>query len=173
MNRRKMISVAAALLGSGLVSLAGSGASSAEQSDTDKIKAAIVSFHAALTALDSEKMGEVWAHDADVMNINPRDKSVSVGWDAVSKNWKATFAFWSELKVTQQDGPYIHVNGDVAWADGIASVSGKPKTGDAIPSAPTFETNVFQKRGESWLLVSHSAWRVPQQHFTPTAMVPN
>jgi ketosteroid isomerase-like protein len=162
MNRRTTRSVVFGLLGSAVVLLLSNGVGIADQSDTDKVKAAIDAFHAALSALDSKKMSEVWAHDPDVMNVNPRDKSVSIGWDAVSKNWDATFAFWSELKVTQQDGPDVHINGDVAWADGIASVSGKPKTGNAVPNAPTFETSVFQKRGDSWLLVSHAAWRVPQ-----------
>jgi ketosteroid isomerase-like protein len=157
-----MRSVVFGLLGAAVLLLVSNGVGIADQSDTDKVKAAIDAFHAALSALDGKKMSDVWAHDPGVMNINPRDKNVSVGWDAVSKNWDATFAYWSELSVTVKDGPYIRINGDLAWADEIAAVSGKPKTGDAIPSAPTFETNVFAKRGDAWVLVSHAAWRVPQ-----------
>ena len=97
--------------------------------DTDAVKAVIDGYHSALSALDVQKMDGLWAHDPYVVLINPRDKGISVGWDAVKKNWDATFAAWSELKVTQQDGPHIHVNGNVAWASGIALAAGKLKNG--------------------------------------------
>ncbi len=134
----------------------------AQQSDSDGVKAAIDGFHAALSALDEKKMESVWAHDAYVVLINPRDKTVSVGWDAAKKSWDNTFAAWSELKVTQQDGPHIHVNGNVAWATGIALAVGKLKNGTVVSGAPTFETDVFEKRDNRWLMVSHTALRVPQ-----------
>jgi ketosteroid isomerase-like protein len=137
-----------------------SGPALAQQGDADKVKAALDGFGAALTALDISKMDAVWAHDADVMLINPRDKGVTVGWDAVKKNWETTFAFWSELKVTRTSGP-IHVSGNTAWAMSTADVVGKSKAGADVNS-PTLESDVFEKRGDTWLLVSHSAWRVPQ-----------
>ena len=158
MNRRTMISLAAGLF----VFLAGCGTGSAQQSDMDKIKATIDAYHAAISALDINKMDAVWAHDPYVMAIQPGDTTVSVDWDAVRKGWERIFAIWSELKVTQKDGPYIHVNGGIAWADGTASVSGKRKTGDPATDVATFETDVLEKRGDSWLLVSHSAWRAPK-----------
>lgn len=159
MKRREIISLC------GIMALALAlllGKAVAQQSDSDKIKATIDAFHAALSSLDIRKMDDVWAHDPYVMAINPRDKSVSIGWDNVRKSYEATVAFWAELKVTQKDGPHIHVNGNVAWANGIAVAGGKPKTGDAVAGAPTFESDVFEKRGDRWVLVSHSAWRVPQ-----------
>jgi ketosteroid isomerase-like protein len=160
MNRRNILSLSAITV-FGLAVLPGK--TVAQQSDTDKVKAAIDNFHAALSALDIKKMDDVWAHDSDVMLINPRDKTgPSIGWDAVRRNWEAVFAVWSELKVTQKDGPHIHINGNVAWADATAAVAGKPKTGDPVTSAPTFESTVLEKRGDRWVFVSHSAWRVPQ-----------
>jgi ketosteroid isomerase-like protein len=157
MNRRNILSLSA-ITALGLALLPGNAV--AQQSDTDKVKAALDAFHAALSSLDIGKMDVVWAHDADAMLINPRDKSISVGWDAIKKNWEATFSFWSELKVTRTDGP-IHVSGNVAWATGIADSVGKSKAGAAV-TAPTFESDVFEKRGDRWLLVSHTALRVPQ-----------
>jgi hypothetical protein len=56
----------------------------------------------------------------------------------------------------------LSTSGNVAWAAGIADVGGKSKAGAAV-TAPTFESSVFEKRGDRWLLVSHSAGRVPQQ----------
>ena len=159
MNRRLMISLVAGLFGAGLALLAAGGITRADQSDADKIKAVIESYHTAISALDIAKMDGLWAHDDTVMSIQPRDKAVSIGWDAVRKAWEATFAFWSELKVTQSDGPHIHIDGSVAWTDGMATVKGKSKAGDQI-DAPTFESDVLEKRGDAWLLVSHNAWRV-------------
>ena len=105
-------------------------------------------------------MEAVWAHDADVMLVNPRDKSPTVGWDAVKKNWEATFDVWSELKVTRTGGS-THVSGNAAWATSVADVVGKTKAGMAV-NTPTLESDVFEKRDGKWLIVSHSAWRVPQ-----------
>ena len=74
-------------------------------------------------------MEPLWAHETKVILINPADKSISVGWDAVKKDWQAQFNFLSELKVTQTDGPYISVKGDVARAAGIAKSGGKIEGG--------------------------------------------
>jgi ketosteroid isomerase-like protein len=67
----------------------------------------------------------------------------------------------SELKLTQTDGPHIQVKGDVAWSMGMVNAEGKLKSGPAI-SAPTFETDVFEKRDGKWLRVSHIASSAPR-----------
>ena len=154
-------SVTRALLLSAVIMLACNAKTYAEGGDIAAVKAAISSFHAALGALDIAKMEPLWAHNATVMLINPRDKSVTIGWDDVKKNWEAVFNFWSELNVTQAAGPYVRVDGDIAWSTGVANVKGKPKTGSPV-NAPTFETDVFQKQGGEWQLVSHTASRVSQ-----------
>jgi ketosteroid isomerase-like protein len=86
------------------------------------VKAAVDAYHAAISALDAPKMEALWAHDDSVMLINPADKSISTGWDAVKKNWETTFSggrqALSDLKVTQADGPHIQVKGELAWSDG-------------------------------------------------------
>ena len=133
----------------------------AQQSEVNEVKAAIDAYHAALSSLDMTKMATLWAHDANVMLINPSNKSISVGWDAVQKSWEAVAESDSELKVTQGEGPHIVVDGNVAWSTGIANAVGKLKSGASI-NAPTFEIDVFTKRGGKWLLVSHTALRVPQ-----------
>jgi ketosteroid isomerase-like protein len=139
--------------------VAGGVGSAQQQSEPDKVKTTIDAFHAALSALDMRKMEEVWAHDGDVVYIGPRDKVITVGWDAVRKKWEATLNFWAELKVTAQD-LHIHVNGANAWSSSIADVVGKPKTGAPV-NGPTFETIVLEKRGDRWLMVSNSTSRMP------------
>jgi ketosteroid isomerase-like protein len=145
---------------SAVVLIAGAASANA-QSDVDGIKTAITALHAAISSLDIAKMEPLWAHDDNVMLINPRDKKISVGWGAVQQNWQRTFGVWSQLSVTQAEGPFVRVDGNVGWSTGIANVVGKPKTGAAV-NAPTVETDVWQKNGVAWLLVSHTASRVPQ-----------
>src|SRR5262249_31758994 len=160
MNRRTRLALAV-----GVALLADNGLVHAQQSDADKIKATIDGFYAALSALDIRKMDDVWAHDSYVTVINPRDRTVTVGWDAVRKTFETeVFPFWSELKVTGRDFSHIHINGGVAWTNGISVVSGTSKATGVSVNSPTFETGIFEKRGDGWVIVSWSAWRVPQ-HF--------
>jgi uncharacterized protein (TIGR02246 family) len=149
-----------ALLFSAVVLIAGNGEGYA-QSDTDNVKAVIDAYHAALSALDAAKMAALWAQDDGVMDIEPSDKAITLGWHAVKKNFETEFSGFSELKVTQGNGPHIRVKGDVAWSTGIANAIAKTRAGDAI-SAGVFETDVFEKRDGHWLLVSHTASQVPR-----------
>jgi ketosteroid isomerase-like protein len=159
MNRLNTITlIARALLFSLVVLLAGGATSYAQESD---IKAAVEAYHAALGSLDVSKMEPLWAHDANVILINPADRSVSVGWEAVKKDWEAQFNFLSDLKVTQVDGPHISVEGNFAWATGIAKAAAKSKTGADVGGL-VFESDVFEKRDGGWLLVSHTALAVPK-----------
>jgi ketosteroid isomerase-like protein len=157
-NRRSVFSLPAIML-LGLTLLPCSAL--AQQSDVEAVKAAIESLHAALGSLDAQKMEPLWAHESYVTVINPADKTVSVGYDAVKKNWEDSFKRYTELKATEADGPHIHVNGNMAVSTGIAQAEAKFKNGNAF-TGNVFETDVFEKQGGRWLLVSHSALRVPQ-----------
>jgi ketosteroid isomerase-like protein len=141
----------------------GGGASYAQQTDTEQLQAAIKTLHAAISSLDVSKIEPLWAHTNYVMSKTPPDKSISVGWDAVKKDWEADLNPVSELNVTEVEGggPYIHVNGDVAWALGIYPSVGKFKT-DAAINVLVAETVVFEKQGGKWLLVSLAATRLPK-----------
>lgn len=136
-------------------------ASANAQSDIDGIKTAITALHAAISSLDIARMDPLWSHDDNVVLINPRDKKISVGWAAVQHNWQTTFDVWSQLSVTPAEGPFVRVDGNIGWSTGIANAVGKTKTGATV-NAPTVETDVWQKNGVAWLLVSHTASRVPQ-----------
>jgi ketosteroid isomerase-like protein len=132
----------------------------AQQSDADAVKAAVDTYNAAISARDAKAMDALWAHEPDAILVNPRDKTITVGWDAIKQNWDTVFGSWSSLKVTRTTGT-VRVNGGIAWATSLAEVVGTAKDGTAL-DAPTFESDVFVKRGDRWLLVSHSAWRVPK-----------
>jgi ketosteroid isomerase-like protein len=158
MNRHATITlIVRTLLFAAVVLLVGNGKGYAQEAD---IKTAIDTFHAALGSLDASKMEPLWAHHANVISIQPRDKSISVGWDAVKKDWETTFGRTAELKFTEIAGPYIQVRGDVAWATGIEEAVVKVKATGATLNAPTYDAMIFEKRGGQWLLVSQIALRV-------------
>ena len=150
--------LARALLLAFVLALVGNGKSYAQEAD---VKAAIDAYHDALSTLDAAKMESLWAHDASVTLVNPADKSIAAGWDAVKKDWEGSFNALAELKVTQTDGPHISVKGDVAWSIGIATAAGKFKAGQTTGGL-FYESDVFEKRDGQWLLVSHVALRVPK-----------
>lgn len=161
MNRRASITrIARVLVFSFVAMIAGSGMTYA-QSDMNEVKAVVAGYHAALSALDAAKMEALWVQDDNVMDIEPSSKSISVGGDAVKKSFESEFNALSELKLTQADGPHIQVKGDVAWSTGIVNGTLKTKAG-VVANGPTFEADVFEKRNGHWLLVSHTALRVPQ-----------
>jgi len=125
-----------------------------------EIKAAIEGYHAAIESLDISKMEPLWVHESGVILVNPQNKNISVGWDAVKKNWEGAFNFFSEIKITQLDGPYTTIKDDVAWSTGISRAIEKSKAGAG--DIDVFETDVFEKRDGRWLLVSHSARSIPK-----------
>ncbi len=161
MLRRNVLT---ATIGLGAICLfAGTGVGHAQQSEIEKVQAGIDGFHAAISSLDIKKMDDVWVHEPYAVVVNPRDTTVTVGWDAIRKNFDDTvFKFWAELKVAPTSAPQIHISGTTAWATGLAVAAGKPKSGAAPISSPTFESAVLEKRGDRWLIASWSAWRVPQ-----------
>ena len=163
MNRRTTIALTTiGLLCSAVAISAGTRTGQTQQSDTDKIKETLSGFLEALEALDIHKMEDFWAHDAGVTYIGPRDKTITTGWDAVRKKLEGIIAFWSELKHTTQEGPHIYQNGGTAWALSIVLNLGKPKSGAPSNPTPAFNAFILEKRSDRWLIVSASAWRVPQ-----------
>jgi ketosteroid isomerase-like protein len=154
--KRQTLSRVAALLG--VAVLMGGGKSYA--SDADDVRATIDKFHAALTALDIAKIDAVWAHDNRVMDKEPPDKAVTLGWEETRKHFEGLGATTAELKVTQGEGPHIQVEGDTAWSMGVAATEGKLKTGQVF-GGPVFEADVFKKQDGRWLYVSHAAYVLP------------
>ena len=89
-------------------------------------------------------------------------KAPAIGWDAVKKDWQdGVFGFWAELKLSPKQAPQIHIDQGTAWTTGVVGVEGKNKSGQAL-SFTIIETQVYEKRGGRWLMVSHHASQVPE-----------
>ena len=159
-RKRQTLSRATAAALLGIAVLMGGGKSYA--SDADDVKATINGFHAALTALDLAKMDAIWAHDDRVMDKEPLAKAATLGWERTRKNFEGSFGAIAEVKVTQGEGPHIQVQGDTAWAMGVAATEGKLKTGQVF-GGPVFEADVFKKQDGHWLYASHAAYVLPPQ----------
>jgi ketosteroid isomerase-like protein len=125
------------------------------------VKTAVALYHAALSSLDTTKIESLWAHDDSVMHVEPSSKTVTLGWRAVKKNLENFFGGFSELKISQAEGPHIQVKGDIAWSTGVTSAAGKTKAGDPL-TLQVIDTQIFERRHDTWLVVSNIALPVPQ-----------
>jgi ketosteroid isomerase-like protein len=128
--------------------------------DSD-VQAAVQRFHRALESHDLSQMDPLWVHSDRVVLVNPTSTAVSVGWAAVQENWRLLFNAFTQLTLTQLDGPHVQISGDVAWATGLVNADIKLKSGASVREA-TFETAIFQKTEDGWRLVSHVASTAPR-----------
>ena len=154
------VSLAAVLVS---VMLAGMSASWAQQkmSNVDGEKAASKAFYAALAVIDDgTAMEKVWAHTPYVTLVGPRSKSIIVGWDALKNYWADSNKRFSQRNSVLSD-QHIHVNGNLAWEMGQETGELKMKDGTAI-KADYIVTNVYEKIGGRWLIVSHHVQPKPQ-----------
>ena len=158
MFRRHLFSALAAIA-AGTV-LIGTSAQAQAPADIEAVKAANAAFYAALSARDVKKMEALWADKPYVVNMGPRIKTFAVGHDeAVAKWWPAAFEFFQELNVTMTTAQ-VQANGKVAWVVGNESATGVTKNGPV--KFTTFVTNIYEKEGDRWLMVSHHAQPIPQ-----------
>ncbi len=121
----------------------------------------MAAYHAALSSLNIAKIETLWAHDDSVTQLEPASKAIIHGWKAVKKGLEDFFGGFSELKISQTDGPHVRVKGDAAWATGRTHAVAKTKAGEAM-TLNVFDTQIFEKRGGAWLVVSNIALSVPQ-----------
>lgn len=146
----------------GLVFLAGS-VGAQQSSEIDAIKAANQAFYDALSGRDPDAMATVWAKKPYVVNIGPRSTEILVGYeDAVANYWPRTFDLWSEVEVKMTSIAHIHVDVKLASVVGTESAVLHPKEGGEPREFDLFVTNLFEKDGAHWLMISHHAQMIPQ-----------
>jgi ketosteroid isomerase-like protein len=143
-----------------LVGLAALFSGSAYASDSDDVKAAIDNYHAAIASLDLTKIEPVWVHDDTIVDLEPGAKTITTGWDATKMHFEGLIAAVAQLTIVQSQGPYIRVQGDLAWSAGTVKVDGKLKSGQPN-GGNILEADVFKKQDGHWLLISHVASILP------------
>ncbi|MFM9943448.1 MAG: nuclear transport factor 2 family protein [Hyphomicrobiaceae bacterium] len=159
--RRRTLLISTATAAAGLALMVGS-AIAQQPADIDAVKAANAAFYAALSGRDAKAMEALWANKPYVVNIGPASKSIAVGFeDAVAKYWSNAFTnVFSELNVTMTT-TQIQTDGKLAWVVGTEAAKVKTKAGEAREFT-TFATNIFEKDGNRWLMVSHHAGIIPK-----------
>jgi ketosteroid isomerase-like protein len=155
MNRRKILALAV------LSVLPANSAVSQQQPDVDAVKRASKAFYAALPVLDDgSAMQQIWANTPYVTYVGPQSKSVIVGWEAQKKYWTEFNKLFSQRSVSLVDD-HVHVNGNLAWEIGVESGQAQMKDG-TTRKVDWIVTNVYEKLGGQWLIVSHHVQPRPQ-----------
>jgi ketosteroid isomerase-like protein len=129
--------------------------------DVKRVNAASQVFIAAIAARDIGAMDKVWAHNSYATFIGPLSTTIVVGWDGVRKAWEMRFSQFDRVTISLEES-YVRTNGKVAWAVGIEKVELLRKDGKTL-SFDAFATNVFEKQGGRWLMVSHQATPIFRQ----------
>ena len=155
MNRRRILALAT------MLALFASGAASQQLPDIDAVKRASTAFYSALPVLDDgSAMQRVWANAPYVTYVGPQSKSVIVGWEAQKNYWNEFNKLFSQRSVSLVDD-HVHVNGNLAWEIGVETGQAQMKDG-ATRKVDWIATNVYEKLGGQWLMVSHHVQPRPQ-----------
>lgn len=123
-----------------------------QTADVDAVRAANRAFETALSTRDIAAIESLWLHESSVNNVEPRHAAFDVGWDATKKTFEADFT--SSLVIASSMGDcQIHVNGRVAWVNGVENGLRMTKSGEK-QLFTNFITTIFVNRDGRWLIVS-------------------
>jgi ketosteroid isomerase-like protein len=125
------------------------------------VKAASKAFYDTVVVLDDgTAMEKVWAQKPYITYVGPRGASIIVGWEAQKKYW-LEFNKAFERRSVALVGAHIRVVGDLAWEIGAEVGQAQMKDG-TVRKVDWFVTNVYEKIGGRWLMVSHHVQPKPQ-----------
>ena len=110
-------------------------------------------FYRAFENLDLAEMDRVWLHGDHVACVHPGWNRLH-GWPEVRRSWAAIFQSTSEMRFTITD-VRAEVRGDLGWVHCTENILSETRGSLAITAI--LATNVFERRGERWLLVHHHA----------------
>ena len=137
------------------------GPSVAMADDLADVTAANNAFYAALSARDASALAKVYAHDPYVANISPGSGALEIGWPGVEAWTMRLATIYKDLVVAPSD-LHAHVNGNTAWLVNTEHAKGTlVKTGAAF-EATLISTNIYERQGDVWLMVSHQAQGIPK-----------
>ena len=131
-----------------------------QPSDIDSIKAAQKAFYAAIAARDLAAMEKLWAAKPYDILIGTSSKTPVIGADAIKAYWQTAFAAFAKVSASSQilQG---QADGKLAWIVATETIEAAGKGGKSI-TFKTFVTQIFEKEGDRWLLVSHQSQAIPK-----------
>jgi ketosteroid isomerase-like protein len=121
--------------------------------DVAEVEAANARFYRAFEDLDLEEMERVWAKGDHVKCIHP-GWGLLEGWETVRASWEGIFKNTAEIRFSLT-GVSVHVEGDLAWVTCTENILSQVRGNISVTSA--LATNLYERRGEAWLLIHHHA----------------
>jgi ketosteroid isomerase-like protein len=121
--------------------------------DAEAVRDANRRFYQAFESLTLDEMEPVWAHSPEVACVHPGWPRL-VGWHTVRESWEAIFRGTREMRFTLTD-VRIEVRGHLAWVVCTENILSETRGNLAVTAI--LATNIFERRGNAWLLVHHHA----------------
>jgi len=119
--------------------------------DRSAVLEANAGFYEAFESGQIEVMERVWSGTERDRCIHPGWPILN-GWESIRQSWQGIFSGSTNIKV-EIDEVDVHLHGDVAivtCVESFAAIAG----GNEV-SASVAATNLFERRGERWLLIHH------------------
>ncbi|MDQ6718429.1 MAG: nuclear transport factor 2 family protein [Gemmatimonadota bacterium] len=135
-------------------------AARAQSRSTSEVRRQLSEYFAAWRALDVDRAGALYAHDADILYFDGAPLKYS-GWAEYARGARAGFASLKAVDIGPSEDMVIHRNGGVAWSTGTFWMTVVPKAGEST-KLHVRSTIIWERRGSRWL-VAHEHLSVPFQ----------
>jgi len=119
--------------------------------DREAVIAANRGFYRAFESLELEQMEKVWMREQRIVCIHPGWPKL-VGWGPIMNSWARIFDGVFEMKFELGEIDVI-ISGDLAVV--IVEENLEQKNYDGIMRSQVLTTNIFERAGGEWLMVSH------------------
>jgi len=120
-------------------------------SDRQAVIAANRGFYRAFESLEIEQMERVWMREQRIVCIHPGWPKL-VGWGPIMNSWARIFEGVFEMKFELGEID-VMISGDLAVV--IVEENLVQKNYDGIMRSQVLTTNIFERTGGEWLMVSH------------------
>jgi ketosteroid isomerase-like protein len=120
-------------------------------SENQLILEANQAFYRAFEKKDMEAMSQIWSKGVSCICIHP-GRSALKGWDEIGRSWEQIFrnTSYMEIETTILSSDVSHNLAYVVLVENLMQVF----RGRRI-QAQSIATNIFEKMGEGWYLISH------------------
>lgn len=130
-------------------------------SDEDAVVAVLDQFRRGWEALDADAVLACFARDPQIVVIGTDEGEYWRGFDALVEPFRSMVGAFTDPVYDWPSPPQIHVDGDIAWADGRLDTS---LTADGERLAVSMRT--------SWVLRRGVRWEIVQAHFSVAPAAP-